>query len=67
MKLIIKFLIALLALPLVGFVLYFVQGSLEEFPTPEQQEKVRIVSGMGMAILLFAEGVLFLILRKIKS
>ena len=40
---------------------YFVHGSLEEFPTSEQQDKVRLVSGIGLllfsgleALVLFA-------------
>jgi thiol:disulfide interchange protein len=66
LSLIIKSIMALLALPLFGFILYFFRGSLEEFPTDEQQEKVRVVSGVFIAGLLLVELLLFLIVRKIK-
>jgi len=67
LKLIIAGVMILLALPLLGFIFYFFHGSLEEFPTEEQQEKVKLVSDFFIAVLLLAEGLLFLIYRKIKA
>ena len=40
-------------------VVYFVRGSLEEFPTDEQQEKVRVVTAMLAVLLVAAEAVLW--------
>jgi hypothetical protein len=57
----------LLALVLLGLVLLFFQGSLEEFPTDEQHEKMRVVLGIGIAILLLAGGILFLVYRKVRG
>jgi hypothetical protein len=66
LSLIIKSIMALLTLPLIVFIIYFFRGSLEEFPTDEQQEKVQLVSGVFIAGLLLVELLLFLIVRKIK-
>lgn len=52
---------------LVGFIVYFYQGSLEMFPTEEQQDKVRTVTGVAIVILTLAEGLMFLIYRKIRG
>ena len=43
--------------------LYFAIGSLEMFPTAEQQEKVRIVTGAIALLLLCAEIGLWALLR----
>jgi hypothetical protein len=56
---------ALLLLPMIGFIFYFFRGSLEEFPTDEDHEKVRLVSGVFIAVLTLIEFLLFLIVRKI--
>lgn len=47
---------------------YFVHGSLEMFPTEEQQSKVRLVTGCTGAVLILLEAglsVVFLWLRRI--
>ena len=44
-------------------VAYFVHGSLEEFPTAEQQGKIRVVMAVMAAGLLAIEGGLLLVLR----
>jgi hypothetical protein len=57
-----------LALGIVGFlfvlaVLYFVRGSLEEFPTAEKTSAIRWVSAMGAVLLLGVELGLWSLLR----
>ena len=44
---------------------YFVRGSLEEFPTDEQIDKVRRVSAFGATILLVIEVGLLSLLRRL--
>ena len=44
--------------------LYFINGSLETFPTPEQQEKARIVAIIIMVISAFFGAVLFFTRKK---
>lgn len=45
-------LVVALAIPVMLFGAYFVQGSFEQFPTDEQQEKARIAAALGF--ILFA-------------
>ena len=45
-------------------VFYLVNGSLEMFPTAEQQEKVREVTGAIAVLLLCAEAGLWALMRK---
>lgn len=52
---------ALLALA----VAYLVRGSLEAFPTAEQQDKVRTVAGVLVAMLAVAEFALWWLLRRL--
>ena len=59
--------IVIVFIVLVMFVLYFFNGSLEMFPTPEQQEKVHIVSSMGIAVTMIIEIVLIIINKKTKN
>lgn len=47
--------------------LRFAAGSLEMFPTPEQQQKTRIASGLGMAGGLIAGCVCAVLMRKFGS
>jgi hypothetical protein len=47
-------------------VVYFVRGSLEEFPTAEQQEKIRTVTGVIGASLLVVEIALWRLLRYLR-
>ena len=61
-----------IALTVVGSTLlvvlaYFVNGSLEQFPTDEQQNKVRVVTGLLATILLAIEIGLWSLLRHMKS
>ncbi len=44
--------------------LYLFTGSLEMFPTPEQQEKARIISIIMMAAPVVFGGILFLTRKK---
>jgi hypothetical protein len=58
----------LLALPLVLFGVYFLNGSLEQFPTDEQQGAVRITSSLGFVVFALLETVVLIaLLRKGKS
>jgi hypothetical protein len=58
----------LLALPLVLFGVYFLNGSLEQFPTDEQQGAVRITTSLGLLVFALLETVVLIaLLRKGKS
>ena len=50
-------------LALLAYALYFAHGSLEMFPTEEQQQKVRLVTGMTGVFLASLEVALWLLLR----
>lgn len=52
---------------LVADVLYFANGTLEMFPTGEQQEKVRLVTGTIAVLLLSAEVALWALLRRTRA
>jgi len=45
-------------------VLYLVNGSLEMFPTAEQQEKIRTLTGAIAVLLLSVEAALWALLRR---
>ena len=45
----------LIAVPLLGASLYFIHGSLEAFPTEEQQEKVKLATGTISLTLITVE------------
>jgi hypothetical protein len=47
-------------------VLYFARGSLEEFPTAEQQDKVRTVTGAAALLLAGLEVALWRLLRHVR-
>ena len=60
-----------LAMILIGLVLcldiaYLFNGSLEEFPTPEQQDKVRRVTAMIAVLLGLMEAGLWALLRQLQ-
>ena len=60
-----------LAMIVVGLVLcldvmYFARGSLEDFPTEEQEDKIRRVSAVGAALLLVVEVILWSFLRRVQ-
>ena len=49
----------ILGILIVGCVVYAYQGSLELFPTEEQEEKVDTFATFGIVLLIVGEGVLF--------
>lgn len=55
--------IVICAVFLLGFI-YLFTGSLEWFPTPEQQEKARIISIVMIVLPVICSGVLFLNRKK---
>ena len=55
----------LLGLMLIVFTAYGINGSLDEFPTDEQDDTVRTVSGVLVALLIVAEAALWLLLRRL--
>ena len=55
---------AALAVPALLMAAYFVHGSLEEFPTDEQQDKVRLVSGLAFLIFAGLEVLVIVALRR---
>lgn len=62
LTLLIKCAIGLLTLAGALLALYFFRGSLEEFPTEDDHEKVRIVSGLLLGLVAVGELLLFLAL-----
>lgn len=60
-------LLVALAVPMILFAAYFVHGSLEEFPTDEQQDKVRVVSGIGFLVFASLETVVIVALRRMRT
>ena len=61
----------MLAMLLIGIVLcvdvaYFIRGSLEEFPSAEDDEKIRIVTAIVAVPLLAGEILLWRLLRLMK-
>ena len=62
--------VVLVAMVVAGLLLcldvaYFARGSLEWFPTAEQEDKVRRVTAAIAALLLASELVLWLVLRQL--
>jgi hypothetical protein len=58
-----------LAMIVIGLVLaldiaYYLHGSLEEFPGPEDHEKIRTVTGFIAVVLIAAEAILWSVLRR---
>jgi hypothetical protein len=66
-----RLVVDLLLLVLAGLFLvslgYFAIGSLESFPTPEQEQKVRTVTGAGMVLFAAAGAGLLLIRRALRA
>ena len=63
-------LVVVIAMVVVGLLLaldvaYFARGSLESFPTDEQQDKVRTVTTALAAVLVAAELMLWWLLRRL--
>ena len=54
-------------LPLTGVVYYFIHGSFEMYPTPEQHEKARIFSGIFIILFSAAEIALYFVRRSLKK
>jgi hypothetical protein len=67
MRLAIRLMMLAVGVVLAIDVLYFARGSLEMFPTPEEQEKVRVVTGAIAVLLLCAEGGLWALLRSTRA
>lgn len=67
MRLAIRLVMLVVGVLLAIDVLYFVNGSLEMFPTAEQQEKIRIVTGTIAVLLLSVEAALWALLRRTRS
>lgn len=57
---------AIIAIILALDLVYFVQGSLEMFPTEEKQSGIRQVTGLAAAMLCLVEAVLWLLLRRVR-
>ena len=55
------------ALVLCADVAYLITGSLEEFPTAEDESKVRVVTAVIGALLLATEAGLWLVLRHLRD
>ena len=53
-----------LVVPMLLFGAYFLNGSLEQFPTAEQQSTVRIVSGFGFIVFALLEAIVIISLRR---
>jgi hypothetical protein len=64
MKIAIRLLMLAIGVVLAIDLLYFVNGSLEMFPTAEQQEKIRTVTGAIAVLLLSVEAGLWALLRR---
>ena len=64
-KVLLNILIGVVAIALIIFIIWFFNGSLEMYPTQEQQEKTRIITGIGIFISLSIE--IFLIAIKVKK
>ncbi len=62
-------LIVILAIPLIASAFYFLNGSLESFPTQDQQDQVRLFAGLSFLILAILESAVIgsLIFRRSKS
>ena len=56
---------AFVALLLLLALAYAAHGSLEEFPTVEQMDKVRTVAGLAAAVLIALEAGLWCLLRRV--
>ena len=65
--LLIRTLMLLLCFPLLGAFAYFLHGSLEMFLDEVQTEKVRMVSGLFILLLLAAQVGLFLGMRRLSK
>ena len=64
MRLAIRLTMVAVGVLLVLDLLYFVNGSLEMFPTDEQQDKIRTLTGVVAVLLLAAEAALWALLRR---
>ena len=64
MKIAIRLLMLAVGVVVATDVLYLVNGSLEMFPTAEQQDKIRVLTGAIAALLLLVEAALWALLRR---
>ncbi|OOG39733.1 hypothetical protein B0B52_13925 [Polaromonas sp. A23] len=58
---------AIVAIILALDLVYFVQGSLEMFPTGERQSGIREVTGLAAVMLCLVELALLLLLRRVRQ
>lgn len=58
--------IAIVAIILALDLVYFVQGSLEMFPSEERQSGIREVTGLAAVVLCLVEAALCLLLRRVR-
>ncbi len=58
--------IAIFAVLIVISLFYFIGGSLESFPTPEQKAKVKLVSGIAVLVFVALEILLWRAYRRIQ-
>lgn len=57
-------LVAALSVPVFLFGIYFLHGSLEQFPTDEQVGKAHLIAGFGFILFMLLEAIaLFALLR----
>ena len=56
-----------IGLVLAADIAYYVHGSLEEFPMPEDHEKIRTVTGFIALPLIAAEAILWFVLRRLAT
>ncbi|HEY0152171.1 MAG TPA: hypothetical protein VGB92_09245 [Longimicrobium sp.] len=63
MRLAIRLMMLAVGLLLAIDLLYLVNGSLEMFPTAEQQDKIRVVTSAIAVLLLLVEAALWALLR----
>ncbi len=62
-----RLLAVLLVVPVFLFGVYFLDGSLEQFPIAEQQGKVGIVSGVGFIFFALLEAIVMISLCRCSS
>jgi hypothetical protein len=60
------FLMLMVAVPLVIDLIYLVRGSLELYPSPEKDSKIRMVTGIIAALLIGIEVILWRLLRHVQ-
>jgi len=67
MRRLLQFTVALCVFGMVLLLILLTQGSAEQFPTEEPDEKFRIVIGFLVFLLAAAVGVLLMVLKRLKN